>query len=235
MNHSNFVKHILERLIKLRNPKFEFDSSVQTGVILKYFWVQFASLLRGIVIVFRMRNPKYALIGKGVKILNLAGLSFGRYLKLGNYVSMSALGRGKIIIGDNVSIGDYCRIIISTSFNNIGESISIGDNVGIGEFSYLGGGGGLKIGSDCIVGQYFSCHPENHNYGAPNILIRNQGVTRQGISIGDNCWIGSKVTVLDNVTIGSGCIIAAGSVVTKSFTTNCVIGGVPAKYIKSRF
>ena len=229
------VKHILEKLIKLRNPRFKFDSSVQTGVLLKYFWFHLASVLRGFCIVSRFRNPKYASIGKGLKIFNSAGISFGYYLKLGEHVFMSALGKGRITIGDNVSIGDYGRVVISTSFNHIGESITIGDNVGIGEYSYLGGGGGLKIGSDCIVGQYFSCHPENHNYADPNILIRAQGVTRQGISIGDNCWIGSKVTILDGVNIGSGCIIAAGSVVTKSFTNNSIIGGVPAKYIKDRF
>ncbi len=38
----------------------------------------------------------------------------------------------------------------------------MGSRVGIGEFAYLGGGGGLSIGDDCIIGQYFSCHPENH-------------------------------------------------------------------------
>jgi acetyltransferase-like isoleucine patch superfamily enzyme len=64
--------------------------------------------------------------------------------------------------------------------------------------------------------------------------IRLQGVTRKGIRIGNNCWIGSKVTILDGVTIGDGCILAAGTVVTKSFPANSIIGGVPAKIIKSR-
>ena len=64
--------------------------------------------------------------------------------------------------------------------------------------------------------------------------IRQQGVTRKGINIGRNCWIGSKVTILDGVTIGEGCIIAAGAVVTQSFPENSVIAGVPAKLIKSR-
>jgi acetyltransferase-like isoleucine patch superfamily enzyme len=64
--------------------------------------------------------------------------------------------------------------------------------------------------------------------------IRHQGVSRKGIKIGKNCWIGSKVTVLDGVTIGTGSIIAAGSVVTKSFPENSIIGGVPAKLLKTR-
>jgi acetyltransferase-like isoleucine patch superfamily enzyme len=67
-----------------------------------------------------------------------------------------------------------------------------------------------------------------------NLAIRLQGVSRKGIKIGKNCWIGSKVTILDGVEIGDSCIVAAGAVVNKSFPSNSVIGGVPAKILKSR-
>ncbi|MGK0384074.1 MAG: acetyltransferase-like isoleucine patch superfamily enzyme [Bacteroidia bacterium] len=159
---------------------------------------------------------------------------FGKFLKLGDQVLLSGLGQEGIALGNNVSIGDFSRVVVSTSFNNIGKFIRIGNNVGIGEYAYLGGAGGLNIGDDCIVGQYFSCHPENHNFQHLDELVRHQGVTRKGIEIGDNCWIGSKVTILDDVTIGEGCVIAAGSVITKNFPANSVIGGVPAKIIRNR-
>jgi acetyltransferase-like isoleucine patch superfamily enzyme len=136
-----------------------------------------------------------------------------------------------ITIGDNVSIGSDSKVIVSTSLNNIGIGITIEDNVGIGEFAYLGGAGGLSIGSDCIIGQYFSCHPENHNFNDQTKLIREQGVTRKGITIHPNCWIGSKVTILDGVEIGANSVIAAGAVVTKSLPENSIIAGVPAKKI----
>ncbi|MEY2829960.1 MAG: hypothetical protein RIQ33_1818, partial [Bacteroidota bacterium] len=125
------------------------------------------------------------------------------------------------------------RLIVSTTFNDLGKFIKIGNNVGMGEFAYLGGAAGLEIGDDCIIGQYLSCHPENHNFENPDELIRLQGTTRKGIKIGKNCWIGSKVTFLDGVEIGDGCVIAAGSVVNKSFPSQSVIGGVPAKLLKS--
>ena len=48
------------------------------------------------------------------------------------------------------------------------------------------------------------------------------------IIIGDNCWFGANVTVLQGVTIGNGCVIAAGSVVTKDVPDNAMIAGVPA-------
>jgi acetyltransferase-like isoleucine patch superfamily enzyme len=92
----------------------------------------------------------------------------------------------------------------------------------------------LSIGDDCIIGQYFSCHPENHYFSDVDQLIRHQGVHRKGIEIGKNCWIGSKVTILDGVTIGDGCVVAAGAVVHQSFPSNVVIGGVPAKVLGQR-
>ena len=59
-----------------------------------------------------------------------------------------------------------------------------------------------------------------------------QGVTRNGVSIKDNVWIGSNVTILDGVTVGENSVIAAGAVVNKSFPNNVIIGGIPAEIIK---
>ena len=228
------MKTMIENIIRLRNPQFRFDTALNNAALFQFVWIQFWSVVRGFRLLFCLKNPKGAVLGRGVKFFNSPKISFGKFLKLGKHVYISALGKTGVILGNNVSIGDYSRVIVSTSLNNLGEFIKIGDNVGLGEFAYLGGGGGLEIGDDCIIGQYLSCHPENHNHEKLSILIRLQGVNRKGIKIGSNCWIGSKVTILDNVKIGSGCIIAAGSVVTKSFPDNSIIGGVPAKILKNR-
>jgi acetyltransferase-like isoleucine patch superfamily enzyme len=228
------MKSLLQNIIRLRNPNFTFDTGLNSFALVQFILMQVANLLRGMRVLLLFKNPKGMLREPGVRFFNLPKIKWGKFLKLGANVYISALGKGKVTIGNGVGIGAFSRIIISTSLYKLGSFIKIGNYVSIGEFAYLGGGGGLEIGDECIIGQYLSCHPENHVANDPNISIRFQDVTRKGIKIGKNCWLGSKVTILDGVEIGDGCIVAAGAVVTKSFPANSVIGGLPAKLIKSR-
>jgi len=226
------MKKLIERMIQSRNPAFRFDPALKDREIIYFFLQQLRALLRGCRLLFYAKSPKFMLLGKNVQFTYLQHINWGKFLKLGDFVYISGLGKGGISIGNNVGIGAFSRLVVGTSLNNMGHHIRIGNNVGIGEFAYLGGGGGLDIGHDCIIGQYFSCHPENHLYDNADVPIRLQGVTRKGIKVGANCWIGSKVTLLDGISIGSGCVIAAGAVVTRSFPPNSIIGGIPARLIR---
>jgi len=228
------IRRMIEKAVQWRNPDFYVSNEVNTVAILSFAWATSCSLLRGFSWLLCLKNPKMAMLGKNVRWYNAPKIHFGQFLKLGDHVYLNALGKQGIHIGNRVGIGAFSRLVVSTSLQHPGEFIKIGHQVGIGEYAYLGGGGGLEIGDDCIIGQYFSCHPENHIAQDLSTAIRHQGVTRQGIKIGNNCWIGSKVTILDGVEIGEGSIVAAGAVVTRSFPSHSVIGGVPAKILKSR-
>lgn len=228
------MKELLEKLIRRRNPAFQFDPEISTYMLFQFALTQALQLVRGLKVMLLLKRPKWAMMGSGVRLIFSQNIRWGRFLKLGKHVRISGLGRQGVQIGNNVGIGAFSSVVVSASLNDLGNYIRIGNNVGIGEYAYLGGAGGLEIGDDCIAGQYLSCHPENHEFGHLDQPIRRQGVTRKGIRIGSNCWLGSKVTILDGVTIGDGSVVAAGAVVTSSFPENSIIGGVPAKLLKTR-
>lgn len=216
------------------NNNFKFDSRLGFFEKINLFFEFFLMFFRGIFLCGFFKKSNKIFIGKQCKFRFKKRMTIGKNFVLGDYSEISALGSFGVQIGNNVKIRSFCKIICSTSYNNIGYKIIIGNNVGVGEFSYIGGGGGTEIGNDTIIGQYFSTHPENHIFSKNKTLIREQGVIRKGIKIGENCWFGSKVTVLDGVKIGDNCVVAAGSVVNKSFPKNSIIGGVPAKLLKKR-
>lgn len=226
------LKSIITKIIQRKNSNFKFDESVSSNMLLELSINKCFNWLRALKVILKGQFYPMLFLGKNVQLSYCSNIQFGKWNQLEDHVYISALGKKPIQFGNNVRIGAFSRIITSTSFNELGSHIKIGDNVGLGEFAYLGGAGGLEIGNDCIIGQYFSCHPENHNFQDTEELIRFQGVSRKGIKVGNNCWIGAKVTILDGVTIGDNCVIAAGAVVTKSMPANMVIGGVPSKVIK---
>lgn len=137
-------------------------------------------------------------------------------------------GSGKIIVGRNSIIRE------SAFIQTYGGKIQIGDNTTINPFCVLQGNGGITIGSDTLIAAGVKVFSANHVFNNRVKKIRAQGETKYGVFIGDDVWIGSDCTILDGVNIGSGSIVAAGSVVNKDVAPYSVVGGVPAKVIKFR-
>lgn len=202
-------------------------------MILELFVRRLLQLVRGVLLGFRYLRFSLVFCGRRVRIRFPGRVQLGNWTFLDDEVVLDGFGSEGIRIGKNCSIGAYTRIAVSCTIDNLGSGIEIGDGVGMGEFSRIGGAGGVTIGEHTIAGQYLSIHPENHVFDMPDRLIKDQGVVRKPIHIGRNCWIGAKVTVLSGAEIGDNCVVAAGAVVTKSFPANSVIGGVPAKVIGS--
>lgn len=185
-------------------------------------------------VFFHFISPsKMTLVGRAVSIVGRSRLKMGKKIIIGDNVTLSAIGLEGISLGDDVSIGDFSKLVVSSDFSNLGKGITLCDGVGIGEYSRIGGSGGVTIGKDTIIGQYLSCHPENHTFNDPSVAIKYQGTERGEIKIGEGCWLGSKVTVLAGSEVGNNCVIAAGAVVRGKFPDRCIIGGVPAKIIKA--
>lgn len=216
-------------VLKLKGREIILDDAVRNQDIVILMASNFLSLFRGGI---RLWAP--VLMGRNVRLYAKYNLKLARGVRVGAYCVLDALGHKGIVMGRGSSVGDYSILKVSGTLVSIGKGIFIGENVGIGEFAHIGGAGGVHIGSNTIAGAYLSIHPENHNFISKESLIREQGVVRKGISIGENCWIGAKVTILDGSVIGKGCVIAAGAVVSGIFPDNTVVGGVPAKILKER-
>ena len=161
-------------------------------------------------------------------------LSAGPNLILEDLVQISALSEKGISLGRNVTIGKSAILVCTGVIANRGVGIEIGDYSAVGAHSFLGGQGGVRLGQNVIMGPGVRIFSENHNYGDLGIPIRLQGENRKGVLVEDDCWVGSGVTILDGVTVGTGSLIAAGSVVTKDVPPFSIAAGVPAKVIGDR-
>lgn len=141
-----------------------------------------------------------------------------------------------VSIGDNSSIMSNC-VIETCPINNKRPELTIGNNVSVGEFSHITCANKIDIDNGVLTGRFVLITDNSHGNSTKEnaeIATLSREIHSNGpIHIGENVWIGDKVTILPNVTIGKGCIIAANAVVTKSIPEFSVVAGVPAKIIKT--
>jgi acetyltransferase-like isoleucine patch superfamily enzyme len=118
------------------------------------------------------------------------------------------------------------------------SKISIGKNVVIRPNTMLFAepiyeGGFIKIEDYVLIGSGVQIYTTNHNYNDRNQLIVNQGSTVKDVILKKGCWIGANAIILPGVIIEEGAVVAAGSVVVKNVQAYTLVGGNPAKLIKS--
>jgi len=109
------------------------------------------------------------------------------------------------------------------------RSIQIAGNCHIGRFCQLDGRGGISIGRNVVIASHTLLITADHDPDDASFAGRLAPIT-----IGDRCWIASRVTVLKGVTVGSGAVISAGAVVSRDVEPWTVVAGVPARKIGER-
>jgi acetyltransferase-like isoleucine patch superfamily enzyme len=233
--------HMLRYLIELaarkyKGPCYRLDESIPTQALLAIGGRRLIALARCVVfgVKFSLNPKNLVFVGPNTRLRSKSQIRFGTGVTLGEGVVIDGLSRNGVQIGNNVNIGPYTIIEATGVISNLGSGCTIGSNSGIGAFSFVGAAGGVRIGCDVIMGQRVSFHSENHNFDRLDQPIREQGTSRQGIAVDDNCWIGANVVFLDGAHVGSGSVVAAGAVVRGVFPANAIIAGVPAKLIRLR-
>jgi maltose O-acetyltransferase len=123
--------------------------------------------------------------------------------------------------------GERLRISSNVNIYNP-DRVSVGSHVYIGFNTYIGGGD-VCLEDEVMIGPFCAIVAGNHTM--KNDSYRYGEYDYGTIKIGRGTWLGAHVTVTSNVRIGKGCLIAAGSVVTKDVEDFSVVGGVPAQLI----
>lgn len=109
--------------------------------------------------------------------------------------------------------------------------VSIGTRTSISRGCFFDGLDYVRIGADCDIAMEVLFVTSSHKMGPAS---RRAGrPTSAPVTVGDGVWIGARATLLPGVTIGNGCVIAAGSVVTSDCDANHLYAGVPARLVKA--
>lgn len=134
-----------------------------------------------------------------------------------------------IIIEDDVIIKEGARICSC----NENSSITIGKRTTVGFHTFIYASDSINIGNDCLIAPFVYLVDSNHQI-KKEMLINAQPNETAPITIEDDVWIASNVTILKGVNIGKGAVIAANSVVNKNVPSYEIWGGTPAKKIGDR-
>ena len=159
-------------------------------------------------------------------------------LKL-KYPNISIIGKTKIGKNCYIVCDDESRLILrSVTIANNSSIVALrGGNISISN-SYIGfncmivSRNEISIEKNCEIAEFTVIRDQDHRFGSINQPISKQGYNSSPIKIKQNVWVGAKSTILKGVVIEKNCVVAAHSLVNKSFLKSCLIAGLPAKKIR---
>lgn len=216
----------------------------QAATPVHYIWEQLWQLLigwlptlvgvalRGLFYRFILHMDGLAAIESGVRLRFASNIRLGARSYLDQAVYIHACPDGVSIGAETLVM--HGSILHVYNFRDLPHAgITIGVKSLIGEYNVIRGQGGVTIGDRVYTSPHVQIVAVNHVFDDPQRPFTEQGITAQGIVIEDDVWIGSGAIITDGVRVGKGAVVAAGAVVTSDVTPHTVVGGVPAKLIKT--
>ena len=155
------------------------------------------------------------------------------------YQPLQTVGAGLINFENNVRIGVFPSPFFFSSYAYIearqpNACISIGENTWINNnFCAIAEHTSITIGSNCLIGT--SVEILDSDFHGINIADRGKSLATWALPviIGNNVFIGSNVKIMKGTTIGNGAVVANGALVVTDVPGNTLVGGVPAKFIRT--
>ena len=198
-------------------------------------------------------NPIQGALGLALRkfIFPKLFLDVGKKVIFGHHIHLRAPGR--ISIGDHTVIDDFATLSFrgndsqhmslgknvlvgrQSMIKTRGGNISIHDHVHIGPNCLLGSAEHLEIGKYTLIG--FNCSIGGLQHGFENSdqpIVKQALVSKGGVTIGRDVWLGGNVSVMDGANIGDGAVVGAGSVVVNDIPPYSVAVGAPARVIRTR-
>jgi len=172
---------------------------------------------------------KNVVFGRSLTIRHPHKIRIGNHVVFDDYAVLDAKGQSNagITIHDGVFVGRHTIIFCKDG------NIDVQANTNIAPFCMVFSSNHVVIGKGSMVGAYtYIMSGGSYDLQPGHIEFAQQEVFSKGpVSIGEGCWLGAKVVVLDGVTIGDRTVVGAGSVVTKSLSSDRVAVGLPAKCV----
>lgn len=178
---------------------------------MRYFRIAFGMLKMALISFFSCNNIKF------------------KYpIRLGRNATISRRRHGRIELGKHVSLNSNAQLAVTQN-----ATIIIGDYSGVGDNSIIVAHEKITIGNNVMIGPNVCIYDHDHVFRKEGIM-RNMGFKSAPVSIEDNVWIGAGAIILRGVTIGTGSVIAAGSIVTKDIPKNSIVYNKIELVIKSK-
>lgn len=184
---------------------------VPSVIVNLYLMIKWRCLIHPFAVI---KHPSACRIGRGARI--------GRCTIICNGRRPYSIVLGRCYVHDGAIV------------DALGGWIEIGDRTTINPYCVLYGAGGLSIGANCGIATQSVVVAAQHTFELTGIPMMDQPVIADGIIIEDDVWLGAGSKILDGVRVSSGCVIAAGAIVTKDCPPGAVMAGVPARRLKTR-
>jgi acetyltransferase-like isoleucine patch superfamily enzyme len=224
---SRRLVRLTQALLRTIGKQYVIDPAVPNGLLTRELASRSVQLARGMA-----RRRTIVFLGRGVRLRGGRRLRTGAGVSIGAHSRIDAYGERGVRLGARSRLGAYCLVTSTSHLARYGQGLVVGADSGIGDYAHLGCSGGIEIGDDVIAGPFLTIHSQEHLFDDPAVPIRRQGTLEEGVVLGDDIWIGARVTILAGSRIGSGSVIAAGSVVKGEFPPRSLIAGVPARRLR---